>query len=49
MLKLTTEEFINKDNLKHNFKYNYDKLLYLNSNLKVIMTCKEHDDFEQFI
>ena len=47
MLKLTTEEFINKANLKHNFKYNYDKLLYLNSNLKVVITCKEHGDFEQ--
>jgi len=40
MLKLTTEEFINKANLKHNFKYNYDKISYLKSSCKVIIRYK---------
>lgn len=42
-----TEEFIKKANLKHNYKYMYDKVDYKYSNLKVIITCPIHGDFEQ--
>ena len=47
MLKLTNDEFINKANLIHNFKYNYDKLIYLKSSCKITITCENHGDFEQ--
>ena len=45
--KSNTEEFIKKANLKHNYKYRYDKVDYKYSNLKVIITCPIHGDFEQ--
>jgi len=40
-------EFINKSNEVHSKKYNYSKVNYINSQTKVIITCKEHGDFEQ--
>ena len=45
--RLTTEEFIEKANLKHNFKYDYSKTNYINSNTKVIIICQEHGEFKQ--
>ena len=39
--------FINKANLKHNFKYDYSKSIYKNAKTKVIISCKEHGDFLQ--
>ncbi|MFK7002047.1 hypothetical protein V3470_13705 [Flavobacterium oreochromis] len=45
--KKTTKEFIEKANKIHNYNYNYDKVAYLNSTSKVIITCKKHGDFEQ--
>lgn len=44
--KQTLEEFIKKLNIAHNFKYNYDKSIYINKQTKVIVTCPEHGDFE---
>lgn len=44
--KQTLEEFIKKSNIAHNFKYNYDKSIYINKQTKVIVTCPEHGDFE---
>lgn len=45
--KLTNEEFIIKANIIHNNKFLYDKCNYINSKHKVLITCKEHGDFEQ--
>ena len=48
MKKLTTNvEFITKANLKHNYKYEYNKVFYVNSKSKVLITCKTHGDFFQ--
>ncbi len=43
--KSTTHEFINKAKLKHGDRYLYDKVLYVGSLSKVIVTCCIHDDF----
>jgi len=45
--KLTQEQFIKKANLTHNDKYDYSKSIYINDATKLIITCKEHGDFEQ--
>jgi hypothetical protein len=45
--KLTTELFIIKANKKHNNKYDYSKVIYVNGKNKVTITCDEHGDFEQ--
>ena len=44
---MTKEEFIIKANLKHNNKYNYDKVVYTNNRTNVIINCNKHGDFEQ--
>lgn len=44
--KQTLEEFIKKSNIAHNFKYNYDKSIYINKQTKVIVICPEHGDFD---
>lgn len=43
----TTEEFINKSKRINGDKYEYDKSIYINNYTKVIISCKEHGDFEQ--
>lgn len=43
----TTSEFIDKSILIHGDKYCYDKCNYINNNIKVIITCKIHGDFQQ--
>ena len=45
--KVTTEEFILKAKLVHEDKYDYSKVKYANKRTKIIITCKEHGDFEQ--
>jgi hypothetical protein len=45
--KLTTSAFIERANIVHNFRYTYDKTEYINSLLKVIITCSKHGDFSQ--
>lgn len=45
--KLTNEEFIEKSNIVHNFRYDYSKTLYKRSLDKVIIICREHGEFEQ--
>lgn len=45
--RLTTEEFIIKARGVHGGKYSYDKVKYLKSRYKVIITCASHGDFEQ--
>jgi len=40
------EEFIKKSNLVHNNKYDYSKVNYINSKIKVIVICPTHGEFE---
>lgn len=42
-----TEEFIKKASKVHKSKYTYNKVNYVNSKTKVIITCPIHGDFEQ--
>lgn len=45
--RATTDDFIAKANEKHDFRYEYTKAEYVKSNgTKIIVTCKEHGDFE---
>ena len=43
----STDEFINKAQEIHGYKYDYSKVEYVNSQINVIITCKDHGDFEQ--
>jgi very-short-patch-repair endonuclease len=43
----TTEDFIFRANIKHNNKYNYNKVDYKTAHKKIIITCSEHGDFIQ--
>ncbi len=43
----TTTEFVKKSQIKHSNKYDYSKVEYVDNKTKVIITCKEHGDFEQ--
>ena len=45
--QFTLNEFIEKSNKIHNNFYDYSKVEYINSQTKVIITCKIHGDFEQ--
>ena len=39
--------FIKKANKKHNNFYDYNKVKYINSKTKIIITCPSHGEFEQ--
>lgn len=41
------DKFIKRANKLHNFKYNYDKVVYVTAKTKVTITCPVHGDFEQ--
>lgn len=45
--KLTTNEFINRSNKIHNYKYNYSKAKYSNIHSKVCIICNTHGEFYQ--
>ncbi len=45
--KLTLDEFIIKAKLKHDDKYDYSLVEYINNRTKVKIICKEHGVFEQ--
>lgn len=45
--KLTTQEFVDRATIVHNNIYDYSKVEYIGSKDKVLITCKEHGDFEQ--
>ena len=47
MRKITKEEFIQRASTIHNNKYLYNKVNYVNTSTKVIITCPIHGDFEQ--
>jgi len=44
-IKYSGDEFILKANDKHNNKYDYSKVNYINSNTKVEIICKDHGTF----
>ena len=43
----TTEEWIERANKKHNYKFVYDKVIYKKTKEKIIIICKIHGDFLQ--
>jgi hypothetical protein len=45
--KTTTNEFILRCNHKHNDKYDYSKVKYVNSTTKIIVICPIHGEFSQ--
>lgn len=45
--KLTVEEFIEKARFIHGYKYDYSKVIYINSYIHVIIICPIHGDFLQ--
>jgi Zn finger protein HypA/HybF involved in hydrogenase expression len=47
VLKLSKEEFIERSVIKHNGKFDYSKVIYINSNSKIEILCKEHGSFWQ--
>lgn len=46
MRKLTKEEFISRARAVHGDKYDYSKVIYVDMNTRVIITCPTHGDFE---
>lgn len=47
MARVSTEEFIQRSNAKHDNKYTYDKTVVCGVMTKVIITCPTHGDFEK--
>ena len=47
MKRLTKEQFVDKANLIHNFKYDYSKVVYNGYAEKVCIVCPEHGEFWQ--
>lgn len=45
--KLTQEEFITRARKVHGDKYDYSKVIYVNANTNVVITCPTHGDFKQ--
>ena len=41
------EKFIERSNMIHSYKYNYDKVVYINQHKHVTITCPVHGDFQQ--
>jgi len=46
-IRKTTEQFIKESNEVHDFKFSYDKTNYVKNQIKVIITCPVHGDFNQ--
>lgn len=46
--KLTTKEYIDKCCLIHGKRYDYDKVNYISSYVKVEITCRQHGSFWQW-
>jgi hypothetical protein len=46
-VRKTTEQFIKDANEVHDFKFSYEKTNYIKNQIKVIITCPVHGDFEQ--
>ena len=41
------KDFVDKSNLKHNYRYDYSKVEYVNNSTKVEIICPEHGSFWQ--
>jgi len=46
-IKLSTDDFIEKSNRVHNFRYNYESVIYTKYHSNVDILCKEHGIFKQ--
>lgn len=46
-IRLSNQEFINKANKIHNFKYDYSKIDYINNKTKIVIICPKHGRFKQ--
>lgn len=46
-VRKTTEQFIKEANEVHDFKFSYHKTNYVKNQIKVIITCPVHGDFNQ--
>lgn len=44
---MDTAEFIKRANKKHQFKFDYSNVVYINNRYKITIICKEHGAFEQ--
>jgi hypothetical protein len=44
---LSTEEFIEKANIVHNYKFDYSKTVYTGANNYVVIICPMHGEFKQ--
>lgn len=42
-----TETFINKSIIKHGDRYDYSRVMYIDTNTRVIIICREHGEFQQ--
>ena len=47
MAKLSTADFISRAKIIHNSFYSYPRAKYINSRIKIIITCPMHGDFTQ--
>ena len=47
MKRLLQKEYINRCNEKHNYKYDYSKIRYINKRTKIEIICKVHGSFWQ--
>jgi len=45
--KLNTQEFIKRARILHGDKYDYSKVIYVNTKTNVIIICREHGEFTQ--
>jgi very-short-patch-repair endonuclease len=46
-VRKTTEQFIRESNEVHDFKFSYEKTKYIKNQIKVIITCPIHGEFNQ--
>ncbi|AUR82720.1 hypothetical protein NVP1271B_22 [Vibrio phage 1.271.B._10N.286.54.B4] len=45
--RLSSSEFTGKAHRVHGFKYQFPKMKYIGTHVKITITCPEHGDFEQ--
>lgn len=46
-VKYNIDDFIQRSNKKHNNRYNYSKVIYIDSSSKIKIICDKHGEFEQ--
>lgn len=47
MQKLTNDEFVARAKAVHRGKYGYGSVVYTHSQVKIVIACPVHGDFEQ--